>query len=502
MKRSVNKLKLKNLGIDTYKEAVIYLQRGCYICRAEGFEAQARIKVCLDKKTIIATLNVVDSQLLEIDEASLSSYAWELLDAYDGAQIELSHPALMNSFRSVRSKVYGHELKTEEINEIINDVSAGSFSNIETATFLTACAGDHLNQREILDLTKAMIASGSQLNWDSPLVVDKHCVGGIPGNRTSMIVVPIVAAFGLVMPKTSSRAITSPAGTADTMEVLAPVDLDLASMRRVVEMESGCIVWGGSMDLSPADDILIRIEKVIDIDSEGQMVASILSKKIAAGSTHIIIDIPIGATAKVRTMAMANLLKCYLESIGKSLGVIVNAIFSDGSQPIGRGIGPSLEAEDVLAVLQNNKDAPEDLREHALMLAGSVIELSNPVVKGTGKKLATDILASGAAWRKFQNICHAQGGLFEPLRAPFTHVVRAKAAGKIISIHNRKIARLAKLAGAPRSKSAGVELLVKVGVNVHKDEPLFVIHSEFKGELNYAIDYLLSEKKLIDIVPI
>ena len=192
----------------------------------------------------------------------------------------------LDSLRYIRAKVYGHRLSEEEIRLIVNDIAAGKLSEIPIAMFLTACVGSGLNETETLYLTRAMIDSGKTISWPNKLVVDKHCIGGIPGNRTTLIVVPIVAAFGLLIPKTSSRAITSPAGTADTMEVFAPVNLDLTAMRRVVEQESGCIIWGGSASLSPADDILIRVERVMDIDSEGQMVASILSKKSSAGSTH------------------------------------------------------------------------------------------------------------------------------------------------------------------------------------------------------------------------
>ena len=214
--------------------------------------------------------------------------------------------------------------------------------------FIAASAGDRLNKKEVLDLTNAMVDTGQRLTWPSPLVVDKHCVGGLPGNRTTPIVVAIVAAFGLMIPKTSSRAITSPAGTADTMEVFTTVNLDIPTMKKVVEQENGCIVWGGSVALSPADDLLIRIERTANLDSEGQMVASILSKKIAAGSTHIVIDMPIGTTAKVRSIAQAELLKNFLESVAKEFGIETKVIFTDGSQPVGRGIGPALEAQDVL----------------------------------------------------------------------------------------------------------------------------------------------------------
>lgn len=333
MKKDSPTLRLKKIGINTYKETVIYMSEDCHICRAEGFEAQTRIQATLNNRSILATLNIIENYLLAPDEVSLSTYAWEILGAKEGEEIYLSHPKSLNSLSSVCAKVYGNKLKSNEIESIVKDIAAGLYSDIDIATFLAASAGGRLNKREILDLTKAMIQVGEKLTWPSDFIVDKHCVGGLPGNRTSIIVVPIVAAFGLVMPKTSSRAITSPVGTADTMEVLAPVDLNISTMRNVVEKELGCIVWGSAMGLSPADDILIRIEKAIDLDSEGQLVAAILSKKIAAGSTHIVIDIPIGPTAKVRTTKMANILKNYLETIGKKLGVEVLTIFTDGSQP-------------------------------------------------------------------------------------------------------------------------------------------------------------------------
>lgn len=492
-------LRLKRLGIDTYKEAIIYLREKCHICRSEGIEAPARVHVTLKNRSIIATVNTIDSNLLSSHEASLSNYAWELLHASEHDEITLSHPKVLDSLRSVRSKIYGNELKQEETKNIIDDITAGSYSDVHIATFLAGCAGGRLNEKEIFDLTNAMIQAGNQLTWNAELVVDKHCIGGLPGNRTSMLIVPIVAAFGLVMPKTSSRAITSPAGTADTMEVLSPVDLNLATMRKVVEQENGCIAWGGSMRLSPADDVLIQVERAIDLDGEGQMVASILSKKIAAGSTHIIIDIPIGDTAKVRSEKTAFMLKNYLINTGKLFNIDVRVVFSNGSQPVGRGIGPALEAKDILSVLQNEKNAPQDLRERALTLAGQVLEFSQKVANGFGKQMATEILNSGQAWKKFQAICKAQGGLFEPPTATFQHIVSAKQSGKVIAINNRLIAQVAKLAGAPRAKAAGVELLTPVGTSVEKNEPLFIIHSDSGGELKYALNFLEQEINIVSV---
>src|SRR5688572_25136650 len=305
-------LRLRRLGIDTYDDPVIYMRADCAVCRSEGFDAHSRVTARLNGRSIIATLNIVSSGLLQADEAGLSESAWKLLDAREGDRVSLSHPEPVDSLSHVRAKVYGARLDEGAIHSIIKDVAARRYSDIHLSAFITACAGDRLDARETIAITRAMVAVGEQISWGRAPILDKHSVGGLPGNRTTPIIVAVAAAAGLVMPKTSSRSITSPAGTADTMETLAPVDLDLATMRRVVEREGGCIVWGGAMHLSPADDILIRVERPLDLDSEGQMVASILSKKAAAGSTHVVIDMPVGETAKVRDTDAARLLSALL----------------------------------------------------------------------------------------------------------------------------------------------------------------------------------------------
>ena len=492
-------LKLCRIGIDTYKESVIYMREDCHVCRAEGFEVQARVKVALNGKSLIATLNMVSSGILRQGEVGLSEYALKKLDAREGDKIHVSHPPPILSLSHMRSKIYGNALQPGQMQSIVDDIVAGRYSDIHISSFLTACAGGRLSEEEIVDLTRAMVKSGERLDWGKDLVVDKHCVGGLPGNRTTPIVVAIVASYGLTMPKTSSRAITSPAGTADTMEVLTPVDLDVPAMRKVVEQEQGCLVWGGSASLSPADDLLIRVEKALDLDSEGQLVASVLSKKIAAGSSHVLIDMPVGSTAKVRSMDMAETLSRNLEQTGAALGIGVRVHASDGSQPVGRGIGPALEARDLVAVLQNDKNAPQDLRERALDLAGHILEFSPAIKDGRGRILAAEILDSGKAWEKFRAICEAQGGMREVPSAKYTHAIEAGKTGNITEIDNRRIARVAKLAGAPADKVAGVDLHMPVGAKVEKGQPLFTVHAESPGELDYALTYLEEQDGIVKI---
>jgi thymidine phosphorylase len=482
-------LRLRRLGIDTYDHPVIYMRADCPVCRSEGFEAHSRVSARLNGRDIIATLNIVKSGLLEADEAGLSESAWKLLDAREGDRVFLSHPEPVDSLSHVRAKVYGARLDEGAIHSIIRDVAARRYSDIHLAAFIAACAGDRLDTRETVAITRAMVAVGEQISWGRAPILDKHSVGGLPGNRTTPIIVAIAAAAGLIMPKTSSRSITSPAGTADTMETLAPVDLDLATMRRVVEREGGCVVWGGAMGLSPADDILIRVERPLDLDSEGQMVASILSKKSAAGATHVVIDMPVGATAKVRDDTRARSLTRLLAEVGAAVGIEVRVVATDGAQPVGRRIGPALEARDVLSVLQKDPGAPEDLRVRAIRLAGEVLELGGRAAPGAGTSLARAILDDGRAWRKFQAICEAQGGLRTPPTAAHTQAVAAGHAGKVALIDNRRLARVAKLAGAPASPAAGLELHAPVGTAVERGQPLFTVHAQTPGELAYALDY-------------
>ena len=499
MEQPSNILKYKHLGIYTQNENVVYMREDCHVCISEGFEALTRIRVSTTTTTIVASLNVINSDILSHNEIGLSDAAAKKLKASENQTLYVSHLEPIESLSYVRAKIYNQKLDYKAYNDIITDIVEGDYSNIHLSAFITACAGDRMDINEISDLTQAMIASGKQLNWNKDIVVDKHCIGGLPGNRTTPLVVAIVAAYGLTMPKTSSRAITSPAGTADTMEVLTNVKLSADEIEGVVNQEGGCFVWGGTAQLSPADDLLIKVEKALDIDSEGQLIASVLSKKAAAGSTHVVIDIPVGKTAKVRSMEMAQKLKDHMEAVGTAVGLNVKVVVTDGTQPVGRGIGPTLEAIDILRVLQNEPDAPKDLTERALLLAAELLELSGKVGKGMGLETAHKILKSGKAYEKFLAICNAQGRFTQPVLAPYKIEIRAEKSGSLKRIDNRKIAKLAKLSGAPQSKSAGILLNVHLNDKIEKDDLLFTLFAESQGELNYALEYKNSHNDIITI---
>jgi thymidine phosphorylase len=270
-------------------------------------------------------------------------------------------------------------------------------------------------------------------------------------------------------------------------------------MRRVVERHGGCIVWGGSVRLSPADDLLIRIERALDLDSQGQLVASVLSKKAAAGSTHVVLDLPVGPTAKLRSVHAAHALGDHLRSVARELAIHVEIVTTDGAQPVGRGIGPALEARDVLSVLGCERSAPADLRDRALMLAAKVLELAGGVPHDEARRLADDILRSGRALRRFEAICEAQGGMRSPPTARHNRPILAESSGAVTAIDTRRMARAAKLAGAPQDPAAGIDLHVRLDDRVETAQPLFTLHAGTPGELDYALEYVRANPAIVAI---
>lgn len=492
-KRAMSKdkgLQVVRLGIDSHQERVVYLSAQCHVVQSEGFTSHSRVRVATAQRDIIASVNITHNGLVTSGQAAFSEAAWRALALTGDETVMIKHAQPVASMSHVRSKLYGGELDYPACYDIVEDIQAGRYSDIQLSSFVSSCTADRLSNKETLALTQAMIDVGERIDWQRPMVLDKHCVGGLPGNRTTPIVVAILAACGLTMPKTSSRAITSPAGTADTMEVLTNVELTRAHMEQVVDQEGACLAWGGSVSLSPADDVIIRVERALNLDSEGQLVASVLSKKVAAGSTHVLIDIPVGPTAKVRSFEQAKRLEEKLILTGEALGLTIRAHRSDGTQPVGRGIGPALEARDVLAVLNNASDAPSDLKDRALYLAGILLEMSGRCNVNEGVALATQTLLSGEALQKFIAICEAQGGMKEIPSARHQKAFTASRSGIVTHFNNRCLAQLARLAGAPNSPVAGVELLVRLGDRVEKGQTLFRVHSHAKGEMEYAWDFL------------
>ncbi|MBN2567329.1 AMP phosphorylase [Candidatus Woesearchaeota archaeon] len=401
----------------------------------------------------------------------------------------------------IRKKLAGKTLSNQQIGEIVQDIVRNRLDSVEATYFVAGCFTRGMSMRETIALTNSMVRYGEILRLDERPVIDKHCIGGVPGNRTTMVMVPIIAAAGLTIPKTSSRSITSPAGTADTMEVLAPVAFPVDQLKRIVGKHKGCIVWGGAMNLAGADDILIHLRHPLSLDPQGMLLASIMAKKKSVSATHILIDIPVGHGAKIERKREALALKKQFLTLAKELRMKAKVILTDGSQPIGNGLGPALEARDVLYVLQNHPAAPRDLREKSLLMAGLVFEMAKAVKRGMGYDLALGILDNGEAWLKMKAIIEAQGGTVTDPRqirlGRYSKDVCATRPGTVRSFENRIIAKTARIAGAPEDKEAGIYLRKRVGDQVRKGEPLFTIYSDSKEKIRFAMEYYQQNQGII-----
>jgi putative thymidine phosphorylase len=409
------------------------------------------------------------------------------------------------ALQAIRKKLVGKKLSYHEIFAIMDAISHEKLSPILTTYFAASGYSKGFSNEEMYYLTKAMMETGERLQFKG-IVADKHSIGGVPGTRTTLLVIPIVAAAGFLIPKSSSRAITTPGGTGDDMEVLAPVTFSKKEIYRIVREVNACIVWGGSVDIAPADDILIKVEEPLMFESFDKILVSIMAKKIAFGSNHIVIDLPYGAHVKVHNKEDGEILKKKFEMLARKFKVTLQVYLHHTTQPAGRGVGPLLETREALRVLEQLSDRPLDLEEKGLTLAGMLLDLclkdspkklQEQVKKefGSGKAWATYILASGHALKKMREIIKAQGGdsgiiSKDLIPGKFEYHVKAKENGEVKGVDSKNVTILAKILGAPKQKKSGIYLHKKLGEIVKIGQTIYTLYSESEHNLEEAKDSL------------
>jgi AMP phosphorylase len=457
-----------------------------------GVHSSDRLNIKFKNKTLVAIANVA----ADFPRVSIGVYeeVSKQLGLKDEENVEVQVAEAPEALRYIQAKIRGARLRNNEVDLIIKDVVERHFSDVEIASFVTALHIHGLSMDEIEALSRAMVKTGSTLNIGKTPILDKHSVGGIPGDKTTILVVPIIAAAGFTIPKTSSRAVTSAAGTADRVEVLCPVNLSIEEIQKVVEKTNGCMAWGGALDLAPADDIFIQVEYPLAIDP--LLLPSIMSKKKSIGATHLIVDIPTGRGAKMKTIGEAQALANDFIDLGKRLGIKVQCAVTFGEQPIGNAIGSALEAREALLTIIGN--GPPDLKEKALSLAGLLLEM---VGVKNGRAKAEAILKSGKAEKKLREIIQAQGGdpKIKPqdIKIGDKHAnVKADKDGSILWINNDDIARVAREAGAPKEQGAGVVLKAKLADHVKRGETLFEVYAERSTKLRAALELAKKLKPL------
>ena len=479
-------LTLKHLPINSFNENIAYLHKDCVAYKLEDIKFMTKVEIHGGAKPIYAFLNIVDDEnLVSPEQLALNTEAFSLLNLPEGSNITLALTPPPPSISSIKRKIAGNILSPAEYGGIIADIANRRYSNMDIASFLVAF-GSFMTPPEVLALTEALV--GNQvINWDNEgIVVDHHCLGGIPGNKTDIIITAIVAAYGLPIPKTASRSLSSCAGVADTMSVLANVDLDETLLKKLIRENRGALVCHSGLQIAMANRLISSVERQIGITQQQHLVASILAIKIAMGITHLVIDIPVGPNSRIKSTQDAMRLRKLIEYVGDQMGIEVDAVITDGSEPIGNGIGAVLEARDVMKVLRNKDDAPQDLREKSLFLAGRIIDFDPKLRGGQGYFVAKEILNSGRALESMNRIIHAQGKAPQPTLGHLTRDIVAAESGYVESIDNTRINRIGVLAGASQNPGAGLDLLKKVGDRVEQGETLFRIHSMNSTDFGYA----------------
>jgi AMP phosphorylase len=478
------KLKAKFVNVDTGEiTALLHIDDAQDMALRE----QDRVRIVHEGRTVIAIVNTSDTFIAR-GEVGLLGRAFKYIGPEPDEIIDVLPATRPESVDYIRRKMDGQELSTEEINVIIKDIATRTLSNIELSAYVTSLHINGMNLRETVDLTKAMVSTGETMTFDKGPIFDFHSIGGCPGNKVTLLIVPIVAAGGLLIPKTSSRAISSAAGTSDIVEVFANVDFDPESLKRITQEVGGIMAWGGSLNLSPADDVIIKAEYPLGIDPHAQLLASVMSKKKAVGADFLLMDIPMGEGTKVLTMDEAKAYARDFIDLGEKLGMKVECAITYGGQPVGRAIGPALEAREAISVLEGSK-APTSVIEKTVSLSGMLFEMGGAYY---GEEQAREILSSGKALKKFQEIVAAQGGNPDIKSADIkvgehSVDVLAKKSGYVSRIKNKELVRVARAAGSPRDKGAGLVLSKKVGSKVDQGETLLTIYADNEQKMQDAL---------------
>lgn len=488
------RFKVDILGIESGGKPIVFLNK--HDADEVGVTASGRIRIRSHKKEITSIVNV-SATSIKRGTIGVNEEVRKKLSLRQSSVIDAEVAMFPKSLQFIHHKLTGRRLLYNEILEIVKDVVQGNLNEGEIAAFVTALNMQGLDLDEALSLSSSMVVTGKQLNLRKKIIVDKHSIGGVPGDKTTLLVVPIVASAGIPIPKASSRAITSAAGTADRAETIMPVDLTIEEMQRVVKKCNGCIVWGGSLELAPADDIFVKTEYSLYIDP--LLLPSIMSKKKAVGATHLVIDIPTGRGAKVKTIGEADLLAKDLIELGRKLGIHTHCVLTHGEIPVGFTLGASLEAREALSVLMNKFNVP-DLIDKACHLAGSIFDM---VGKNNGYHLAREILRTGKAEKKMREIIALQGGnprinLDDFQIGKEVKEIRSKKSGQVLWMDNGSLVEIARAAGSPKDKGSGIILHKKQGDKVKVGDLLFTVYAEKSRKLSRVTE-LLSELEPIGV---
>jgi len=447
----------------------------------------------------------VTRDLVKEGEIGLFNEVSKRINVEAGEVVGVDYLDRSEATKAIVKKLLKNDLTEEEIHTVIEGIVSNHLGTIETTYFAACGFSPGFTDKEIYYLTKAIAQTGNTIDWKKELgidmVVDKHSIGGIPGKGVTPILVAIVASLGLVIPDAPSRAITAPAGTADVMEVLCPVTFTRDEVVQLVKKAGACIVWGGGLDIAPADEALIRIEKPLGIELYDKFIVSILAKKVAMGINHLVLDLPTGVDTKVEYDHEVPVIRRKFLSLAEQFGMKIEVLGRHPLSPDGRGVGPVLEARDILMVLEQSPERYLPLEALAIQMSGILLELCGQSPTGKGEATARAQLISGKALEKFKQIIEVQGG--DPKVTSQTlpagdviYVHYAEKTGEVADIDNKLVREVASALGCPHNKKAGIYFYKQIGEDVKKDDKLLKLYSTSTERLETA-KQLLKTKDII-----
>lgn len=455
-------------------------------CILMGVDDGDRVRVEGERQFV--ALVSVSKTLAEPGHVLLTDKVLRACSVTPGDRVTVISSSGPDSVRTIRRKMDGQPVSEDQLAELVSDVMGGRLSRLEVSSWLTALYIRGMDIGEIASYARVMASTGRHLDFGERRVFDFHSFGGVPGNKITPIVVSIVASEGLIIPKLSSRAISSPSGTADFVETFCRIDLDSDEVASITDSVGGVFSWTGATDIAPAGDAFITVQRPLGIDPRPQMLASIISKKLAAGCTDLVMDIPTGTGTKVPTIDMANSYARDLMDLGEALGINVECAVTYADQPLGNAVGPALEARECIETLEDDDSHP-DVSDKACVCAGMILEMAG-IPSGVAR--AHEVLSSGRALSKFRGIVAAQGGSADISSSDisvgrFSHDILAERSGFVISISNKAVVAVAKAAGAPSDHGAGVVIHRKRGAKVSEGDVIMTVYAQTEEKLRHAL---------------
>lgn len=396
---------------------------------------------------------------------------------------------------AIRKKMRWTSISYEETLAIIKDISENKLDDVMMTYYVASSFFYPTTDKEMFQTAKAMAECGVMFKYPKwEIVADKHCIGWVPGNETTMIMIPLLASLWIKMPKNFSKAITSPAATGECVNVLMDVNFDKAWIEKLIEENNCCLVRGWSLDLAPADDKLIKVQYPLSMQSRAKVVSSIMAKKYAMWVTHSVIDIPVWPTAKVTTMKEARDWKKKFEYVGKKLWIKMNVQITKANEVIGNGVWAVLQVREVLRVLQQHAKRPLDLENKAILLSSKIIQIAGLAKGKKAEALARKQLESWAAWKMMQQIIKAQNGRNPDIQSEdlkpwiFTKEVLAEKNGKIKKVDLHHVNHIARRLGCPAIDEAGIYFSKKLGDKVKKWDVLFTMYATAQNKIDLALE--------------